>query len=165
MTDESEWEDRQQMGVSDNTHRSQQQRPRSPLHCWGEGRGIRGVMGEEGEEEVVGVLVGKNQTGPNYRNHNESVSRETLLPGKHRGICVHSWTHSTSKAHTYSKTHTQNKKKTFKYAQVLQICTHTHTHKFLLYSFLQRNTHSCTFCFVGPHAHTLLPKPSVDPDN
>lgn len=25
-------EDRQQMGVNDNTHRSQQQRPRSPLH-------------------------------------------------------------------------------------------------------------------------------------
>lgn len=40
-------------------------------------------MEEKGEEEVVGMLVGKNQTGPNYRNHNESVSRGTLLPGKH----------------------------------------------------------------------------------
>lgn len=84
---ESGSEGRQQMGVDDNTHRSQRQRPRSSHHSW-EG-------GEEEEEEekekkegkgmggAVGAVVGKKQTGPNYRNHNESVSRGTLLPEKH----------------------------------------------------------------------------------
>lgn len=53
---------------------------------------------EKGEEEVVGKLVGKNQTGPNYRNHNESVSRGTLLPGKHHKAFtyVQPRTHSSS---------------------------------------------------------------------
>lgn len=153
MTDESEWEDRQQMGVSDNTHRSQQQRPRSPLHCWGEGRGIRGVMGEEGEEEVVGVLVGKNQTGPNYRNHNESVSRETLLPGKHRGICVHSWTHSTSKAHTYSKTHTQNKKRRSNMHRCYK-SAHIHTHTNFCFTVFCKGTHIVAHFALWVHMHT-----------
>lgn len=65
------------MGVDEHTTGSLQQRPWSPLHA-GEG-----VTEGKGEKEVVGMLVGRNQTGPNYRNHNESVSRGTLLPGKH----------------------------------------------------------------------------------
>lgn len=36
----------------------------------------RGSGRREGEEESLGAPVGKNQTGPNYRNQNESVSRE-----------------------------------------------------------------------------------------
>lgn len=39
-------EGRQQMGVDDNTHRSQQQRPRSPLHSSERRKGSSG--GEEG---------------------------------------------------------------------------------------------------------------------
>lgn len=69
----------------------------------------KGSGRREGEEESLGAPVGKNQTGPNYRNHNESVSRRTLLPGKQRGICIHSKMH-TRKFLIPTHTHTQNLK-------------------------------------------------------
>lgn len=109
------------------------------------------MVEEKGEEEVVGVLVGKNQTGPNYRNHNESVSRGTLLPGKHQGICVHSGTHTTS---THTLTHTLKR---------MQKCTGAmHLHIFLLYSFEKTLTHTvacacATTCAQTHVVHRLLP--------
>lgn len=92
-------------------------------------RGSGGGEGGGGGGWGAGGLVGKNQTGPNYRNHNESVSRGTLLPGKHQGICVHCRTHTTS-------THTLTRSKECRSAQVLYTCTHLF---FLLYSFAKKH--------------------------
>lgn len=91
----------------------------------------RGSDGGEGGEGLVGVLVGKNQTGPNYRNHNESVSRGTLLPGKHRSICVHSQMHARTHRHGHGHTHTQMQNST----------TSINLHKFWI---LQTGTETCT---------------------
>lgn len=116
----------------------------------------KGGDGGRREEEVVGVLVGKNQTGPNYRNHNESVSRETLLPGKHRGICVHSWTHSTSKAHTYSKTHTHKikKRRSNMHRCYKSAHTHTHTHTNFCFTVFCKGTHIVAHFALWVHMHT-----------
>lgn len=98
-----------------------------------------------GEEVAAGALVGKNQTRPNYRNHNESVSRETLLPGKHQGI----WRALLN--HTSTHTFTLNKR-----PQVLRTYLH------------RKSRHRFTLLFlhmlVRSHAHTH-PNPSADPDN
>lgn len=164
MTDESEWEDRQQMGVSDNTHRSQQQRPRSPLHCWGEGRGIRGVMGKKGRKRWLGCWSAKIKRDPIIGiTTSQWAGKLSYLENTEAFACT--LERIPQAKHTHTQRHTHKIKKRRSNMHRCYKSAHIHTHKFLLYSFLQRNTHSCTFCFVGPHAHTLLPKPSVDPDN
>lgn len=104
-----------------------------------------GARSTDEDGEAAGALVGKNQTGPNYRNHNESVSRGTLLPGKHQGTCVHSLS---------KRTHF------LKRPQVLDICTKHTPHRFTIcFFFFAKNYTQC-----GSRAH-VHPKRSVDPDN
>lgn len=76
--------------ADDNTFRSQQQRPRPgvPLHCSGEG-GRRDGWGAGRQ----------NQMRPNYRNHNESVSRELSYLENTRAFGVHSY---ITQAHTFT---------------------------------------------------------------
>lgn len=111
------------------------------------------------EEEEVGVLVGKNQKGPNYRNHNESVSRGTLLPGKHQGMCMRSWLCTTS---TPTLTRTHECSKECRSAQVQHICFTVFAKN---YTEMHTGAHACVSTCTQTHEDTLLPKPSVDPDN
>lgn len=89
----------------------------------------KGSGRREGEEESLGAPVGKNQTGPNYRNHNESVSRGTLLPAKQPAICIRSKMQSRK---FLIPTHTEFQKpqmlKLSDFLSFPDLETHTHAH-------------------------------------
>lgn len=110
-----------------------------------------------GEEEVVGMMVGKNQTGPNYRNHNESVSRGTLLPGKHHKRYLRTCSHellAQARTHTnFSRTHKVHRC----YIPALTVNT------FLLYSLCKEYTsvhilyeHARLCVHMHTNTHSLL---------
>lgn len=99
-------------------------------------------MEEKGEEVVVGMWVGKNQTGPNYRNHNESVSRGILLPGKHHKKHLRTCSHELI---PQARTHTNVKQN----AKVHRCYIPAHTvNIFLLYSLCKE--------YTTVHTHTVF---------
>lgn len=130
----------------------------------------KGSGRREGEEESVGALVGKNQTGPNYRNHNESVSRGTLLPGKQRGICIHSQMHPSTfhiPTHIDTRALVRNIRKT---SQVLKHFFFSSFHRFRKkHTDTHAQKHTREYACASNYAkntHTVTSsKHSVDPNN